>query len=57
MEDTDTVMEALQEFCVSPETIGERFLNEDWEYLDVTARCYVLSWAISEALDEIEGEL
>ena len=55
--DMDTVREALTEFCVDAETIGEKFLNEDWEYLDVTARCYVLGNAISEALDNLQYDV
>lgn len=51
--DTDTVQEALKEFCTEAETIAEKFLSEDWEYFDVTARCYCLSGAIYEALEEI----
>lgn len=34
-------------------------MNEHWcdyEFLDVSMRCYVLGCAISEALDELEGE-
>lgn len=53
--DMETVSEALREFCVSAETIGQKFLEEAWEYLDVTARCYVLGEAIGAALDEIES--
>lgn len=49
--------EACKEFGVNNETVGEKFLNEDWEYFDVTIRCYLLGWAISEALDEIEDDL
>lgn len=52
--DIETVKEALREFCTPAEEIGQRFLDEDWEYLDVTARCYILGEAISEALDELE---
>lgn len=55
--DPDTVSEALKEFCVEAATISEKFLNQDWEYFDVTARCYVLSQAIEAALDSIENEL
>lgn len=55
--DPDTVSEALREFCVDAETIAEKFLNQDWEYFDVTARCYVLGQAIESALDSIENEL
>ena len=46
--------EALQEFCVPAETVAEKFLSEDWEYFDVTIRCYVLHSCISEVMEEIE---
>lgn len=49
--------EALNEFAVDAETIVEKFLNEDWEYFDVTIRCWLLGQAISEVLDDIEEEL
>lgn len=55
--DPDTVSEALREFCVDAETIAEKFLSQDWEYFDVTARCYVLGQAIEAALDSVENEL
>ena len=55
--DMDTVIEALKEFCIEAETIAEKFLAEDWEYFDVTARCYVLGAAIDEALEEREEEI
>lgn len=55
LNDMETVAEALKEFCVPAEEIGERFLAEDWEYLDVTARCYVLNQAIWEVLEEEKG--
>ena len=54
MADSDTVSEALREFCIEAETIADKFLSQDWEYFDVTARCYVLCQAIGEALDELE---
>ena len=54
--DIETVQEALREFCVEADTIAKKFLESDWEYFDVTARCYVLSMGISEVLDEIEKE-
>lgn len=57
MADQDTVMEALKEFCVDAETIAENFLRQNWEYFDVTARCYVLGQAIEAALDSLETKL
>lgn len=56
LEDMETIAEALKEFCTPAETIAEKFLAEDWEYFDVTARCYVLGSAIYEALEELEAE-
>ena len=53
--DIDTVREALREFCVEADTIAQKFLDEDWEYFDVTARCYVLGQAIETVLDELEA--
>ena len=53
-DNVETVTDALSEFCVDSETIAIKFLHEDWEYFDVTARCYVLGSAINEVLDEYE---
>ena len=52
--DPDTVMDALMDFGTDAKTIGEKFLDQDWEYFDVTARCYVLGQAIDAALEERE---
>lgn len=54
--DMDTVAEAIREFCMESETIADHFLCEDWEYFDVTARCYCLYSAIDTALDEMEED-
>ena len=53
----DLLSEACAEFGIDSATVGEKFLDEDWEYFDVTIRCYLLGQAISEALDEIEDDL
>lgn len=45
-------IESLREFCVPMETIGEKFLQEEWGYFDATIRCYLLGTAIAEALGE-----
>ena len=54
--DIETVKEALDEFETPAGTIAEKFLDEDWEYFDVTARCYVLGSAIYEVLEDMEEE-
>lgn len=45
----DLLGEALTEFCCTPDYITERGA----EACDVSIRCYLLSQAISEVLDEI----
>ena len=52
----DELKEALQEFGTSAETIAKKFLDEDWEYFDVTIRCYLLGECIAAALEELEDE-
>ena len=52
--DTETVQEALKEFCVDADTIADKFLSEDWEYFDVITRCYCLSSVIWEVVEELE---
>lgn len=53
-ENIELCKDALEEFCVESSTIADKFLNEDWEYFDVTIRCYLLGHCISVALDETE---
>lgn len=48
--------EAIDEFCVDANTVADKFLSEDWEYFDVTIRCYLLGSAIAELLDEMGVE-
>ncbi len=43
--------EALREFCVDAETIADKFLYEEWEYFDVTIRCYLLGEVLGEVLE------
>jgi len=52
----DLCVEMVNEFCIDSETVAEKFLNEEWEYFDVSIRCYLLGQAIGEALDELEEE-
>ena len=56
-DNSDLLREAIREFCIDSETVAEKFLDADYEYFDVTIRCYLLGQAISKALDDIEDEL
>lgn len=57
LENIDLLHDAVIDFCIDYSEIGEKFVNEEWEYFDVTIRCNLLPQAISQALDEIEEEL
>lgn len=49
--------EALKELCVDKEKIVDKFFAGDYAYFDTTIRCYMLSQAITEALNDIGNEL
>ncbi len=55
----DLLKDMCNEFEIDGATIGEKFINEEWEWMDVSIRCYLLSQAVVEVLDEMEenGEL
>lgn len=54
VDNMETLINALDEFYVPYKEIGEKFKCENWEYFDITIRCYLLSQAISKVLDEME---
>ena len=45
--------EMIQEFDIDAKTVGEKFIEGNWEYFDVSIRCYLLGQAIEQALDEM----
>lgn len=51
----ELLQEALDEFATDYADIGRRFVDGDWEYFDVTIRCYLLASIISDVLDDIEA--
>lgn len=53
---SETVKEALKEFEVPAEEIIDHFFDNDWEYFDVTARCYVLYPAVSACVEDLRPQ-
>lgn len=51
----DLAVEALREFGYDMEHFGQKIADEEWEYLDVTIRCYLLGEAVEEVIDEAEA--
>lgn len=47
--------EACSEFgCM--EELGEKLCNDDWEWADVTIRCYMLGQCLGDALGRLDDE-
>lgn len=57
LDNMDLLEEMCGEFGIDNETIGKKFLEGAWEWMDVSIRCYMLSQAISEVLNDMEDEL
>lgn len=52
----DLVQEMASDFCVDHAELGKHFVEDDWEWFDVSIRCNLLSWAIGYALDWLESD-
>ena len=52
----EEVTQALEEFG-QLEELGKKMAENQWEFLDVSARCYFLSQAIAEYIEENEEEI
>ena len=53
VDNMELVAEMADEFGVGNKTLGEKFRDEDWEYFDVSIRCYLLHQAIAEAIEKM----
>lgn len=53
VDNMDLVGEMIEEFDIDTKTIGEKFKEQDWEYFDVSIRCYLLGQVLGEVLEEL----
>ena len=53
VDNMDLVGEMIEEFDIDTKTIGEKFKEQDWEYFDVSIRCYLLGEVLGEVLEEL----
>ena len=51
----DYIRELISEYGLDAETIAQHFM--DWEYWDVSIRCYLLGRCIDDVLDEFAEQL
>ena len=56
IDNIDELNDAVENFGIDKNIVGEKFLEEDFEWCDVTIRCNLLSGAISEVLDSMEQD-
>ena len=56
VDNMDELAYAIDDFCIDAKTIGQKFIENNWEWMDVTIRCHLLGAAISEVLDELEEQ-
>lgn len=56
LDNMDLLNEMCLEFGIDAETIGQKFLDNEYEWMDVSIRCYLLGAAISEVLDDLEED-
>ena len=52
IDNIDILNEAFCEFGCDSAEVGERFLNEEWEYFDVTIRCHLLHEVLTEMFED-----
>ena len=43
LDNMDLLKDAIDNYDDDYSNVGEKFLNEEWEYFDVTIRCYILT--------------
>lgn len=49
----ELLIEMAAEFGIDDAEMGRNFREENWEYFDVSIRCFLLGQAIAEALDRL----
>ena len=54
MDNLEILAEMAKEYDLDDKTIAEHFLAEDWEYFDVSIRCYLLPQVTHMVLDDLE---
>lgn len=53
MGNEDYVREMVHEWGIEAQDLVDRFLNAEWEWFDVSIRCYLLGQVLAEVIDEL----
>lgn len=54
MDNMELVAEMADDFGIDNSELGSHFREENWEWFDVSIRCFLLSQAIAEALAQLD---
>lgn len=46
--------EAVDDFGIDAKTLADKFLSGEWEWFDVTIRCYLLGQVLQVVIDELD---
>lgn len=57
LDNMDLLEEVAAEFCLDDSTVAKDFLSGNWEYFDVTIRCYMLSACAAEVAEEYADDI
>lgn len=52
----DLLHEAMEDFEITDEEVGKRFMADDWEWFDVIIRCSLLSGVCEEVAEEYKDK-
>lgn len=56
VDNMELVSDVMNEFGIESDYVGKRLLEQDWEYFDVSIRCYLLGEILGEVLSEMGVE-
>lgn len=54
IDNMELLNEMADNFGIDNAELGEKFRDEEWEYFDVSIRCYLLGQAIAEAMEQLD---
>lgn len=57
MDNEEVLGEMICDFGITTEDVGYHFINNDWEWFDVSIRCYLLRGCIDEVVDEYTDKI
>lgn len=51
----DYISQMIEDGFISADELGKKILESNWEYIDLSIRCWLLCDAVSDVLDDVYG--